>query len=49
MVENHHDAYFHMWGQSSNDHDLCIVGKEILSGLILPWELGPKNGIISSY
>ena len=35
MTENHCGAYFHMWGQNSNAYKLYIVGKEILSGLIL--------------
>ena len=37
MVENHHGAYFHMWCQSSSAYNLYIVGKEISSGLILPY------------
>ena len=35
MVENHHGTYFHLWGQNSHAYNLCIVRKEILSGLIL--------------
>ena len=35
MTENDHGAQFHMWGQNSNACNLHIVGKEILSGLIL--------------
>ena len=34
-AENHDGTQFYMWGQNSNAENLYIVGKEILSGLIL--------------
>ena len=49
IAENHHGAHFYMWGQNSNNCNLYIVGKEILSGLMLSEELGSKNEHISSY
>ena len=47
MAENPHGAQFHVWDQ--NVYNLYILGKEVLSGLILSEELGSKNGHISSY
>ena len=44
MEENHHGAQFHMWGQHSNACNLCIVVKEILSGIYLK-SLGPAMDI----
>ena len=35
MTENHHGAQFHVLGKNSNDYKLHIVGKDVLSGLIL--------------
>ena len=35
MVDNHQGADFHICGQNSNNYNLHIIGKEILSGLIL--------------
>ena len=49
IAENHHGAHFYMWGQNSNNCNLYIVGKEILSGLMLSEELESKNEHISSY
>ena len=49
MAENLHGTQIHVWGQNSNAYNLHIVGKEILSGLILYKELGSKNGHTMSY
>ena len=35
MAVNHNDVHFHIWNQNSNAGNLYIIGKEILSGLIL--------------
>ena len=49
MAKNHHGAQFHMSNQNSNASNLYIVGMEILSGLIMYYEIGSKNGHILSY
>ena len=48
MVENHHGAHFHMWGQNSNAYELHIVGKKILSGLTSLKKWGPKRYMLQA-